>query len=86
MIWDSAIANHVLPASLYLSRRLRSWFGSSAFPAIGPDVTGYAQNIPASAPVGRLSGLGEARGPLLRGFCRADRGSPAPGRTGRKGT
>jgi PKD repeat protein len=48
VLWDSAISNHVLPASLYLTST-PSWFGSLAFPAIGPDVTGYTQNIPARA-------------------------------------
>ncbi len=48
VIWDPAIANHVLPASLYLSSA-PSWFGSLAFPAIGPDVAGYRQDTPASA-------------------------------------
>lgn len=47
VLWDSQIANHVLPASLYLTST-PSWFGSLTLPAIGPDVTGYAQDIPAS--------------------------------------
>jgi hypothetical protein len=48
VIWDPNISSQVLPASLYLTRT-PSWFGSLAFPAIGPDLTGYAQDIPASA-------------------------------------
>ena len=48
VLWDLTISNHVLPASLYL-KSTPSWFGSLAFPAIGPDVTGYTQDSPASA-------------------------------------
>jgi hypothetical protein len=48
VLWDPAISNHVLPGSLYLNAT-PSWFGSLAFPAIGPDVTGYTRDIPAGA-------------------------------------
>lgn len=48
VIWEPTMANRVLPASLYLSST-PPWFGSLSLPAIGPDVSGYAQPIPASA-------------------------------------
>jgi PKD repeat protein len=48
VVWDPGIASQVIPASLYLTST-PSWFGSLALPAIGPDVAGYAQPIPASA-------------------------------------
>jgi PKD repeat protein len=48
VVWDPAKSNHVLPASLYLTST-PAWFGALGLPAIGPDVTGYAQDIPASA-------------------------------------
>jgi len=48
VLWESTISNRVIPASLYLTSK-PSWFGSLAFPAIGPDVTGYRQDSPASA-------------------------------------
>jgi PKD repeat protein len=48
VLWESSIANHVLPTSLYL-QSAPSWYGAHAFPAIGPDVAGYTQNTPASA-------------------------------------
>lgn len=47
VVWDPAIVNHVLPASLYLTST-PSWFGTLALPAIGPDVPGYSRDIPAS--------------------------------------
>jgi hypothetical protein len=42
--WNSS--DHEIPASLYLSSK-PSWFGSSRWPPIGPEVTGYASKIPA---------------------------------------
>jgi hypothetical protein len=42
----SYLAKSDLPASLYLSAR-PAWFGSLTFPPIGPDVSGYHQQIPA---------------------------------------
>jgi PKD repeat protein len=47
VVWDPYIVDHVLPASLYLYDS-PSWFGTLAFPAIGPDVAGYTRDIPAS--------------------------------------
>jgi hypothetical protein len=37
---------HDVPASLFYSSK-PSWFGSLAWPAIGPDVSGYVTDIPA---------------------------------------
>ena len=37
---------HALPNSLYLASK-PSWFGSLAWPAIGPDISGYVTDIPA---------------------------------------
>lgn len=48
VVWDPSRTNHILPASLYLTST-PAWFGSLSLPAIGPDVSGYAQNTPASA-------------------------------------
>lgn len=48
VVWDPAILPRSLPASLYLAAK-PSWFGSLAWPPIGPDVPGYATPIPAQA-------------------------------------
>ena len=45
-VWDPDIAEHVLPASLYLTGT-PSWFGAVPFPPIGPDVAGLVNDIPA---------------------------------------
>lgn len=45
-IWDSSIADHSLPDSLYLSAR-PAWWGSLAWPAIGPDRSPMVGHIPA---------------------------------------
>lgn len=47
VIWDPAIPNHDLPASLYLDGAPEWWCQETPFPAIGPDVPGYANDIPA---------------------------------------
>jgi PKD repeat protein len=57
VIWDPAIYSQVLPASLYLAST-PSWFGSLTLPAIGPDVAGYEQSIPASARWAAYKGSG----------------------------
>jgi len=44
--WDSSIAEHNLPASLYLADA-PAFFGSTPWPAIGPDVSGMFNDIPA---------------------------------------
>jgi hypothetical protein len=44
---DSEVpATHDLPASLYLQAK-PAWFGTAAWPPIGPDVAGYATSTPA---------------------------------------
>jgi hypothetical protein len=45
--WDSNISDRTIPESLYLDSR-PGWFGGLEWPAIGPDVTGYVKNTPAS--------------------------------------
>lgn len=45
-VWDPAIAERVLPASLFLASK-PAWWGSTPWPAIGPDVPGLAAKIPA---------------------------------------
>jgi hypothetical protein len=44
--WDPAIADHDLPASLYLKEK-PAWFGGLPWPAFGPDVPGLEGRIPA---------------------------------------
>ena len=39
VIWDAAHSDHTLPASFFHSAK-PAWWGSSPWPAIGPDVTG----------------------------------------------
>lgn len=45
-IWNATNADHTLPASLYLTSK-PSWWGTNAWPAIGPDVTPMVSAIPA---------------------------------------
>lgn len=45
-VWNPAIAERTLPASLYLTSR-PAWFGSVPFPPIGPDVANLTEKIPA---------------------------------------
>ncbi len=52
--WDPGIAEHTLPDSLYLSRLPEWWCKETPWPAIGPDVAGYANKIPAQR---RFEGL-----------------------------
>jgi hypothetical protein len=54
VVWDPGIPNHDLPASLYLSGRPAWWCQETPWPPIGPDVAGYANDIPAER---RLEGL-----------------------------
>ena len=44
--WDPGTTDHTLPASMYLSST-PSWWGSVPWPAIGPDVSGLTNKIPA---------------------------------------
>ncbi len=46
IVWDPSIAGHDLPASLYHSSK-PSWWCALPWPSIGPDVAGYANDIPA---------------------------------------
>ena len=54
VVWDPAVANQNLPDSLYLSGMPDWWCKETPWPAIGPDVAGYAQDIPAKR---RFEGL-----------------------------
>jgi hypothetical protein len=45
-VWDPAIADQNLPASLYRSSK-PDWFGEVPWPPIGPDVPGLVNKIPA---------------------------------------
>jgi hypothetical protein len=46
VVWDPSISDHTIPDSLYLSGK-PTWFGSLAFPPIGPDRTPMTGQIPA---------------------------------------
>ena len=54
VIWDPAIPEHDLPASLYRSAAPEWWCQETPWPAIGPDVAGYTNDIPAKR---RFEGL-----------------------------
>jgi hypothetical protein len=45
-VWDQTIPDRTIPQSLYLSGK-PSWWGSSPWPAIGPDLSPMAGQIPA---------------------------------------
>lgn len=45
--WDNTNSNHTLPGSFYHATRPTWWPTCTAWPAIGPDVSGYVQPIPA---------------------------------------
>jgi hypothetical protein len=47
VIWDPAIPNHDLPDSLYLNQVPGWWCQETPWPAIGPDVAGLVNDIPA---------------------------------------
>ncbi len=47
-IWDPGIADHNIPASLYLTSK-PSWWGNLSWPAIGPDLNPMVGLIPAQA-------------------------------------
>lgn len=46
VLWDPEISSQNIPTSLFLTS-VPSWWGSCNWPAIGPEVSGYAQDIPA---------------------------------------
>lgn len=52
--WHPSIADHALPTSLYRSSK-PSYFGAWPWPANGPDVAGYTNDIPALARLLNLS-------------------------------
>lgn len=54
VVWDPDITNHSLSDSLYLNGMPDWWCKETPWPAIGPDVAGYAQDIPAKR---RFEGL-----------------------------
>jgi hypothetical protein len=47
VVWDPAIADHDLPASLYRTEMPAWWCRETPWPPIGPDVAGYSNDIPA---------------------------------------
>ena len=47
-VWDPAITDHTIPASLFYSSK-PSYFGALQWPPIGPDVAGLVTDIPAKA-------------------------------------
>ncbi|HVN56651.1 MAG TPA: glycosyl hydrolase family 28-related protein [Anaerolineaceae bacterium] len=54
VVWDPSIPDHVLPVSLYRTSKPNWWCQETPWPPIGPDVTGYANDIPAKR---RFEGL-----------------------------
>jgi hypothetical protein len=54
VVWDPTIPNHDLPDSLYLRRVPGWWCQETPWPAIGPDVAGLVNDIPAKR---RFEGL-----------------------------
>lgn len=54
VIWDPAIPDHDLPDSMYRSGAPEWWCQQTPWPPIGPDVAGYANDIPAKR---RFEGL-----------------------------
>ncbi len=47
VVWDAGISDHELPDSLYRSGIPEWWCQETPWPAIGPDVAGYANKTPA---------------------------------------
>jgi hypothetical protein len=54
VVWDPGISDHDLSDSMYLNRMPDWWCQETPWPAIGPDVAGYANKIPAQR---RFEGL-----------------------------
>jgi hypothetical protein len=54
VVWDPAILDHDLPASLYRSGAPEWWCQETPWPPVGPDVAGYSSDIPAKR---RFEGL-----------------------------
>lgn len=59
IIWDSAIADHVLPASFYLASKPGWWGTNFAWPSIGTDLAPMIGSIPAER---RYLGIPEGGG------------------------
>lgn len=62
VVWDSGIADHSIPASLLYTNGAPAWWGTNAWPAIGPDRNPVSGMIPAqerflSLPIGKHSKL-----------------------------
>jgi hypothetical protein len=55
IVWDPAISDHTIPASLYLASR-PAFFGSNPWPAIGPDLSPIVGICPAVVRYAILSG------------------------------
>ena len=47
LVWDPSIADHVIPASLLYTNGAPIWWGTNAWPAIGPDRNPVSGMIPA---------------------------------------
>jgi hypothetical protein len=62
VLWDPAVADRELPASLYLQEK-PAWWDDSPWPAIGPDLTPMVGSIPAQT---RLRSLSDPRPPLKK--------------------
>jgi hypothetical protein len=56
VVWDPMIPEQALPASLYRTEK-PAWWGASPWPSIGPDVDGYASEIPAKTRFDALTGM-----------------------------
>lgn len=55
--WDPAIAEHTLPASLYLDTRPGWWPSASRWPWVGPDLEPMVGELPARTRASRLEAL-----------------------------
>jgi hypothetical protein len=64
--WDSKIADRDVPASYYLSGK-PAWFGSSAWPAFGPDLNNSALAVVTSIPAKTCYDQGKMPGCLSTG-------------------
>jgi len=49
VVWNSSIATHDLPASLYRSAKPSWWTAGKAWPWVGPDLDPRVQTLPAKA-------------------------------------
>jgi hypothetical protein len=65
-VWDPAIADRELPASLYRAEK-PDWFGDLPWPPVGPDVPGRVNKIPAQVRYEGMEGSGAAENVLRKG-------------------